>query len=154
MAISVGGNTQEFRDGAFGANNPLPEMWTEATDMFCNDGQLLQDRLKCLVSIGTGMPSINSFDDTVAGIGHLLKNVTLETHMTAEKFAQNNRHLLPRKYFRFDVERGLDKVGLEEAAKKGMVLAATNNYLKLEDSQRKLKVCSDVLKTRESMLFA
>ena len=46
------------------------EMWNEAQDMWPSG--LLEDKVKCLVSIGTGVPSLKPFKDDLVSIGQSL----------------------------------------------------------------------------------
>jgi predicted acylesterase/phospholipase RssA len=57
-AVNVNG--RQYRDGGFGANNPVTEVWHEAREVWIKDDYDVQldDILKCFVSIGTGFPKI------------------------------------------------------------------------------------------------
>ncbi|RXG42549.1 hypothetical protein VDGE_30213 [Verticillium dahliae] len=46
---------EQFIDGALSANNPVAALWAQAQDIW---GDSLQGSLRCLVSIGTGMPPL------------------------------------------------------------------------------------------------
>ncbi len=48
-------------------------------------------------------------------------------------------------YYRFDVGRGLDHVGLEEAAKKAVIAGATEAYLRKGDIFSRLVPCAELL---------
>ena len=63
--ITTGPFDEEFVDGALGANNPVYALWTQAQDVW---GDQLRDRMKCLVSIGTGEPTLRPVRDNVFGI--------------------------------------------------------------------------------------
>src|SRR5436190_717198 len=65
--ITIGNFEESFVDGATGANNPVYEVWNEAQDMWPSGS--LEDKIKCLVSIGTGVPSLTPFKDDLIGIG-------------------------------------------------------------------------------------
>ena len=66
IRIDVGSYGEEFVDGATGANNPIVELWNQAQDLWPGK---LEDNLKCLVSIDTGVcceeqfqcPAVTSF---------------------------------------------------------------------------------------------
>jgi hypothetical protein len=51
--------------------------------------QPLEGRIKCLVSIGTGVPSLKPFQDDVLHIGDTLVAIATETEQTAEKFRRD-----------------------------------------------------------------
>ncbi|KAF1352908.1 hypothetical protein EJ07DRAFT_158921 [Lizonia empirigonia] len=107
---------EEFVDEATDANNPVREVWDQAQLMW--GPEPLEGRFKCLVSIGTGMPSLKPFKDDVLHISDTLIAMATETEQTAERF-RRERQLLDStgRYYRFNVMRGLEDIGLEEAAK-------------------------------------
>jgi hypothetical protein len=57
-------------------------LWNQAQDVW---GGQLRGSLKCLVSIGTGVPALKLRDD-VPGIWATLKDLATETEKTAEQF--------------------------------------------------------------------
>jgi hypothetical protein len=59
--IAIGPCEEEFVDGELGANNPVYAVWSQARDLW--SGDRLQEKLRCLVSIGTGLPSLKPFRD-------------------------------------------------------------------------------------------
>jgi predicted acylesterase/phospholipase RssA len=59
--IAVGTYGEEFVDGATGANNPVPQLWDQARQL--GRPELFEGQVKCLVSIGTGIPSLTPFKD-------------------------------------------------------------------------------------------
>jgi hypothetical protein len=61
--IAVGRYSEEFVGGATGANNPVREVWDQAHLVW--GPEPLQGKVKCLVSIATGVPSLKPFKDDV-----------------------------------------------------------------------------------------
>jgi hypothetical protein len=57
--IAIGRYKEEFVDGATGANNPVPELWNQAQLMW--GPEPLEGKVQCLVSIGTGVSSLQPF---------------------------------------------------------------------------------------------
>lgn len=130
--ITIGG--EGFVDGATGANNPIKEMWTEANDIW-SDGSTwrLEDHIKCLVSIGTGKLSFTPFGSWPPEIMEALKSIATETEKTADDFHKHHSHLFSEgKAFRFNVDQGLESVGLEEADKMDLIQAVTSRYIQTE----------------------
>lgn len=114
-------------DGALGANNPINALWNQAQDVW---GDRLWGRLACLVSIGTGIPALTPVRDDVLGIWSTLKDLATETEITAEQFRRDKSALADEgRYVRFNVDRGLEQIGLEESKKKKEIAAATGHYL-------------------------
>jgi hypothetical protein len=83
----------QFMDGATGASNPVRKMWDQAQLVW--GPEPLMGKVKCLVSIGTGVASLMPFkDDVLDSMGW---------------------------YYRFNV---VEEIGLGEAKKKVKAVAA------------------------------
>ncbi|EMT74141.1 Calcium-independent phospholipase A2-gamma [Fusarium odoratissimum] len=129
--VSIEG--MKFVDGALGANNPVDQVEEEAMEIWCPSSGNLQPLVKCFISIGTGkLPAYNIDDRVDKLIGALAKMAT-----DAEKIAEAStkrwrQHFEQGRYFRFNVEHGLQNVGMKEYRKRREIQAATDKYL---DSQ-------------------
>jgi hypothetical protein len=146
--ISIGPDEEIFLDGATVANNLIRQVCAEARDVwgFTN----IADDLLCLVSVGTGVPSVEPFGVTLKGVFETLKSMATETERTAEEFLSEYSNLdTDRRYFRFNVLRGLEKVGLEEAKKRHNIAAATYRYLALERSLKDVMACVETMRLRQ-----
>jgi hypothetical protein len=110
----------------------------------------LEGRVQCLVSIGTGVPSLKPFQDSVPGIWATLKEITTETEQTAERFRRDKSYLASSyRYFRFNVVRGLESIGLEESKKRSDIAAATRRYVESEEVFQQMQACAGNLTRRE-----
>lgn len=151
--ITIGDET--FVDGATGANNPIQHLWSEAADVWGLQDNQLEENIKCLVSIGTGIPSLNAFGPGLKGVAKALKAIATETETTASLFRKHHTQLFQSgKAFRFNVVRGLEMIGLEETSKWGAIKAATRNYVQTEEVRVEMKACAANLLERECMSFA
>ena len=127
-------------DGALGANNPINALWNQAQDMW---GDQLCSRLRCLVSIGTGVPALIPICDDVLGIWSTLRELATETEKTAEQFRRDKSNLDDEgRYVRFNVDRGLEDVGLEESRKKKEIGAATGRYISSQAVFKQMEACA------------
>jgi hypothetical protein len=146
--ISVGRFGEEFVDGATGANNPVREVWDQA--QLAWGPEPLEGKVKCLVSIGTGVPSLKPFKDDVLHIGETLVAIATETEQTAERF-RRERQLLDStgRYYRFNVVRGLEDIGLEEAAKVKEMAAVTRLYISSQQVHTQMQACAGIVAGRE-----
>jgi predicted acylesterase/phospholipase RssA len=145
--IVVGPFDEEFVDGALGANNPINALWNQAQDVW---GDQLWGRLRCLVSIGTGVPSLTPVRDDVLGIWSTLRELATETEKTAEQFRRDKSSLDDEgRYVRFNVDRGLEDIGLEESMKKREIVAATGRYIASQAVFKQMKACAANLAGRE-----
>jgi hypothetical protein len=142
---------ESFVDGATGANNPIYEVWTEAQDMWQSGP--LEDRVKCLVSIGTGVPSLTPFKDDLIGIGQSLQKIATETEKTAEQFLRDKFRLDDTgRYYRFNVSRGLENIGLEDSKQMNVIIAATERYIDSQTVFKQIKACAYALSGRTCKL--
>jgi hypothetical protein len=141
---------EKFSDGGTGANNPINELWTEACDVW-EDGEnwKLEENLRCLVSIGTGIPRLAAFSDNPIEIGKALVSIALDTEKVADTFRKHHPTIfLDKRAFRFNVVQGLSNVGLEEVPRQGEILAVTRRYLQLEEVVSQMDECSHKLRER------
>ena len=99
----------------------MDEVEEEACEIWCRKKRVseLQTRTACFVSIGTGHPGNKSVNDRVDKfLMETLRDIATETETTARK-SENKwaQQMENETYFRFNVDHGLDDVGLEEYAK-------------------------------------
>ncbi|KAI9659662.1 MAG: hypothetical protein M1829_006570 [Trizodia sp. TS-e1964] len=137
--IAIGRYNEEFVDGSTGANNPL----------ICGLDPL-EGRVQCLVSIGTGIPSLKLFRDNLFHISETLVAIATETEQTAERFQRAKAYLnSSNRYSRFNVERGLENIGLEESTKRKEIAAATRRYVASQDVFKQMQTCAVNLASQE-----
>ena len=155
ITIGEGKQGREYVDGALGFNNPLDEVWLEAQDIWISEGGRLEPLLKCVVSIGTGNPGTSAVGDKPWEIFGTLKAIATQTENTERVFAQKHKDLLDdQRYFRFNVQQGLQEVGLEEYERQGEIMDATAAYL--NDHQwvkNQFRDCAVKLSQKECMLM-
>ncbi|KAJ4989895.1 ankyrin repeat protein [Stagonosporopsis vannaccii] len=145
--IEIGDDKEAFLDGGSGANNPVNVVWDEAYDILGSD---VEANLQCLVSIGTGIPSLKAFGSTLKAVGETMLSMATETETTARKFERRHTKLDSEdRYFRFNVESGLGDIGLEEADKIPAIASATRLYLVAERNKKRLESCAGNLRLRE-----
>lgn len=140
MTIGV----RKYVDGALGANNPVDYVWNEAQSIWRpNDGQI-EPMIKCFVSVGTGNPGSAPVEEGAKDfLSKTLKDIATETERTATTSAARHRGLLDKKrYFRYNVEQGLQTVGLEEYRKRSEIEAATKAYLADQAQKFSLRDCA------------
>ncbi|KAB2098597.1 hypothetical protein AG0111_0g13155 [Alternaria gaisen] len=146
--IAVGRYGEQFVDGATGANNPVREVWDQA--QLAWGPEPLEGKVKCMVSIGTGVPSLKAFKDDVFNIGQTLAAIATETEVTAERFRRERGPLdSTGRYYRFNVARGLEDIGLEEAKKVKEMAAATRRYISSQEVHGQMQACAGSIAGRE-----
>jgi len=138
VLIGPAARPEPFIDGGVGRNNPIVQVLEEAELMFPDR------KIACVISIGTGklgtidVPNPGFFERNVVPVGVIQAMVAMATDCeeTAQQMEKKFRHP-PKTYFRFNVEQGLQKVGLGDWDRMGEVAAHTRNYMNtLEVDQR------------------
>lgn len=152
--VTIGPRGRKFVDAGLGTNNPVEQLWNEAQNLWCQDGAVeLTALLKCFVSVGTGNPgkkpiaegSMRFFKDTLVGI-------VTDTENTAKVFVERHRRLYEgKRYFRFNVEQGLQDVRLEECKAAALIEAATAEYMDGQETKLSAQECAVNLKQKHCM---
>jgi hypothetical protein len=102
------------------------------------------------VSIGTGVPTLKPVRDDVLGIWATLKELATETEKTAKQFRRDKSNLDNKgRYYRFNVDYGLEDIGLEESKKKKEIAAATSRYVASQVVFKQMKACANNFAERE-----
>lgn len=144
---------RRFVDGALGGNNPVEQVEGEASDIWCHKSGDLKPLVKCFVSIGTGNPGKMPIEDRVDKfISKTLVGIATETEETAALFIKRWRQLYDdSRFFRFNVEQGLQNVGLAEHDKQGVIETATEQYMAETVQESRVRECVQNLKKKQSV---
>lgn len=139
--IKIGSSSSgiEYVDAALGCNNPTKEVIAECERVFGENAQVA-----CILSIGTGRTTSTGFSKP----GLFQKWVPLELVEVLGKMATDSGRTaeeMDRKYssisgmyYRFDVDRGLQSISLDEWERLGDVREHTSNYMKLQEIDQKI----------------
>ncbi len=147
--IQIGPFQESFADGATGRNSPVEKVFDEAREIW---GEGAEKRMICFLSIGTGHPTERGFGTGLKGIASTVIRISTETEQTATRFARVNTPLLgdplPIKdiYFRFNVVKGLEEIGLERHEDMAKIAAATKVYLSSPQISTNLIACAEALR--------
>ena len=149
--VSIG--TRRFVEGALGANNLVEEVEGETSDIWCSVTGDLKPLVECFIPIGTGTPGTKAFKDKLPEyISTTLVGIVTETENTEKKFiAKWRQHFDEKRYFRLNVEQGLQSVGLAEYQQQGAIKAATENYLNHQAQKFRVRNCVQNLKDKQSL---
>ncbi|KAE9366396.1 phospholipase [Stipitochalara longipes BDJ] len=150
--VTIGPRGRKYVDGGLGGtNNPVEQLWNEAQNIWCHDSELeLSTLLKCFISIGTGDPGRKPIAEGLFGFFlKTLVDLATQTEDTAKTFVDRHRRLYEKKrYFRFNVQQGLQDVGLEEYKKAGLIEAATAGYMDGQETRSSVQACAINLKQK------
>lgn len=149
--VSIG--ARQFEDGAFGANNPVDEVEGEAANIWCPETSDLKPLVKCFVSIGTGNPGKKALEDNMFKfLTKTLVGIATETEKTEKKFiARWAKHYDDKRYFRFNVDQGLQGVGLAEYKEQGRIETVTDEYLQHQTQKFQVRDCIQNLHQKQSV---
>ncbi|KAF9768988.1 hypothetical protein IL306_013653 [Fusarium sp. DS 682] len=147
--VSIDG--MEFVDGALGANNLVDQLEEEAMEIWCPVTGNLKPLVKCFISIGTGSLSTYNIDDRVDKFVAVLAKMATDAEKIAESSLKRWRqHYDQNRYFRFNVDHGLQSVGMKEYKKKGEIQAATYRYLDSHMQSIMVRKCVENLTLKNS----
>ncbi|KAF2708020.1 phospholipase, patatin family protein [Pleomassaria siparia CBS 279.74] len=153
ITVQLGSYSEVYTDGGTGANNPINVLWHEAEEAFLESQEKLKDNVDCLISIGTGHPAIAPFGTTLKEVAKSVVVISTETENTAKDFRRNRTEDLVKsaRYFRFNVEHGLEAIGLERADRKDDIVNITNLYLESDATHELMQNCIDRLVEHEGV---
>jgi predicted acylesterase/phospholipase RssA len=149
--IKIGQFEETFVDGGTGCNNPVERVFDEALDIWGPDAR---QRIQCILSIGTGQPMEKGFGSGLKEIASTLIRIATETEQTAARFATGyapSLGLSPQSnkvYFRFNVVKGLEEIGLERYQDKAKIASATKAYLSSPEVASNIVACTGALGSR------
>lgn len=131
----------------------MDEVEGEASNIWCSETGDLKPLVKCFISIGTGNPGKKAFKDSIAGfLSETVLQIATETQNIERRFiAKWAKHFDEKRYFRFNVEQGLQDVGLDEYKKKGAMEAVTEGYLTHKERYFMMRDCIQNLKLKQSV---
>lgn len=131
----------------------MEEVEGEASEIWCPDTRDLKSQVKCFISIGTGNPGKKPIQDNVFNfMSKTLVEMATETERTAKKFIDRwAPHYDGKRYFRFNVQQGLQDVALEEYKQQGTIEAVTDEYLEEREQKSLVRDCVLNLEQKQSV---
>ena len=108
--VTIKGLGATLYDGALKSNNPVEELVSEI------DAEFADRPIGCIISIGTGVSKSEKLGKSLVTIAKVCADIAMDTENTHERFRDRECGTDGRfcgKYFRFNVEQGLQGVGLE-----------------------------------------
>ena len=150
MRIGTGTLSEGFLDGGLGSNNPTKILLNEVGEVFAETRSI-----SCIISIGTGKSDVIEAKapglfqkmiptDLINALKHMSTDCEDIARDIESKFSAS-----PNLYFRFNVERGLQDVGLEEWKELGNIKAKTIQYLEERSTKEKVNQAALALSNNE-----
>ena len=138
--IAVGKFGETFVDGGIGANNPVAYVMERAKHIWPGSN------IRCLVSIGTGIPRPKSISGNFFKVVQVMASISTDTERAADQFLREHREMaLNDQYFRFSVNRGLENIGMDEVASLDEISTVTSTYCMSEQPHMLLETCASRL---------
>ncbi|KAJ7817648.1 acyl transferase/acyl hydrolase/lysophospholipase [Mycena leptocephala] len=138
IRIGPPGIEEAFVDGGMGQNNPIAALLLEAQVVFPDH------QIACIISLGTGQPHTIKIPtpsllkrlfplDVIEAIKGIATDCEKQHQLSAHHFDP-----VPHVYFRFNVERGMQDIQLNQWERLGDVAANTRQYLLSHPTQNQL----------------
>ncbi|CUA74931.1 Calcium-independent phospholipase A2-gamma [Rhizoctonia solani] len=149
ITISDGGIPSTFVDGGLAVNNPTVRVLLEAKDVFPDSP------VSCILSIGTGQAKTISMSKTSAvsnaivpdlQLAGAVKKIATDCEKVADEMA--GRFVkYPGVYFRFNVDQGMQDIGLGAFEKLSELAAHTSAYMRLHENDMRANSAASALKS-------
>jgi predicted acylesterase/phospholipase RssA len=146
IVIGEAGSSQPYVDGGMGCNNPIVQVLAEAELAF--PGQYVA----CVISIGAGQArtvAIRTSDR------HFLvkatQGIATDCERSAQEVAQRFRDI-PNFYFRFNVEQGMQSIGLAQWERLGEVALHTMQYVQMKEVDKGLDAVVAAVRERQQIV--
>jgi hypothetical protein len=130
LRIGTGALSEEFLDGGLGSNNPTKILLNEVGEVFDKTRSI-----SCIISIGTGKADVieakapGFFQKVIpTDLIEALKCMSTDCENIAREM-ESRFSTSPNLCFRFNVDQGLQDVGMEEWKELGNIKAKTIQYL-------------------------
>lgn len=137
----VGTHQGKYIDGGMGANNPVNHTLQVAKDIWP------MGNIACLVSIGPGRPPLRSVPTQLQDMTKYLRIVATDTEETEESFARGNRDMVVTdRYFRFNVDHGMEYFSSDEWEAVGTIEIVTREYLRGVATESLIEHCAEKLR--------
>ena len=136
--MEIGVPPVTYVDGGMGYNNPIRALIQETSHIWPSER-----KIGCIVSIGTGVLISRDIGRTITPLFEKLAEMATDTEKIAREFEEEMKHrygIEQKVYFRFNVQHGLEQVGLEEWREMDRTKVATQHYLASDWSR--VEACS------------
>lgn len=122
--ITIGPLGSIYTDGGIRNNNPIFAMVEQV------EQEWPDDFIACVVSLGTGKMETKGLGSDLKSVIVACTDIVTDTEQTAERFKASHRRLIEDgRYFRLNVDQGMQGIGLEDNNKMNITAAATDSYL-------------------------
>jgi predicted acylesterase/phospholipase RssA len=152
--IEIGdtGTSKPYVDGGMGCNNPIAQVLEEAELVFPTR------RVACIISIGAGQAQTLAIPrpgwlqqvlplDVVTAVRGIATDCEQKAQEVAHRFQG-----LPDFYFRFNVEQGMQSIGLAQWDRLDEVTTHTGQYMRMVEVNQKLDATVAAVRARRATI--
>ena len=149
--ITIGRYGETFVDGSLTASNPIEVVLREAIAILDLGGTSQSFIPANLVSVGCGYPQTNASGVLSQNILKTLQAISTSVEVEADRFARGHGRIPGLRYFRFNIQKGIEDINLDEWAQLSRLSAAAREYLTTEVTSNRLKECIAALEISEEV---
>lgn len=139
-----------FVGGELGCSNPINEVLREVKDIYPSR------HVSCILSVGAGhtrtihVPDL-SLPQRVLSTPAIItmKNMATDCERVAEDMSKRFKGI-PGFYFRFNVDQGMQNVGVDEWEKRSELAGHTKAYMRKEETNQRMDQAARAIKEREN----
>jgi predicted acylesterase/phospholipase RssA len=150
IVIGDPGTSQPYVDGGMGCNNPIAQVLEEAELVFPTR------RVACIISIGAGqaqtlaIPRPGWFQQVLPlDLVEAMRGIATDCEQKAQEVARHFQGM-PDVYFRFNVEHGMQSIGLAQWEKLDEVATHTGQYMRMVEVDQKLDAAVAAVRARKT----
>jgi predicted acylesterase/phospholipase RssA len=152
--IDIGDPTtsKPYIDGGVGCNNPIAQLLDEAALVFSTR------KVACVISIGSGKPATIGIQRPAlfqlglpGDVVKAMRAIAMDCENSAEEVARRF-HGLPGVYFRFNVEQGMQAIGLDQWERLNEVATHTDQYMRTQEVDHKLDAALSAIRERRAFV--
>ena len=121
-------------------NNPISAVHAELTAEFSNESRTVG----CIVSIGTGVHRTQKLGKTLVAVAKACARIATNVERAHQEFKRNwcgAQGPYRGKYFRFNVDQGLQDIELHEWQRKRMEAVISSTHYYLGNNETELDLC-------------
>ena len=150
IVIRGSGTSQSYVDGGMGCNNPIMQVLEEAELVFPSR------RVACVISIGTGqaqtlaIPRPGRLQQILPlDVVKAICGIATDCEWHAQEVARRVQGM-PNVYFRFNVEHGMQSIGLGQWERLDEVATHTGQYMRMVEVDQKLDAAVAAVRARKT----
>jgi hypothetical protein len=153
IEIGDAGTSQPYVDGGMVCNNPIVQVLEEAELVFPTR------RVACIISIGAGqahtlaIPRPGWLEQILPvlplDLVKAVRGIAMDCEQKAQEVARRFQGL-PDFYFRFNVEQGMQSIGLAQWESLGEVATHTDQYMRMVEIDQRLDAVVAAVKARRA----